>query len=270
MKGAMARWLSSLAFVLVLVGWTMPAHADPRTEYLVNQLKTSDDYRVRTQAALALGASGDAAAMDPLCKGLADSNAAVKTAAAAALGRLGRAEAATCLKAAKTKEKDASILTQIDQSIEKLAGGGDKPAPPGPNTKFYVAIQITNRTTRPTPEIEKIVRVALQQKIVNASGFAVAPRDETVPQGTKIVKGKNLKGYLLMASVEAPEYKNGNLNVTVSVTMWTYPDKALKAQFAPKLTMDRTPSQDVPGENELMKLASESAAQSFLKVAASL
>jgi hypothetical protein len=34
-----------------------PALADPRTAFLVEQLKSSDDYRVRTQAALALGAS---------------------------------------------------------------------------------------------------------------------------------------------------------------------------------------------------------------------
>ena len=49
-----------------------PAGADSKTDSLIAQLRTSDDFRVRTQAALALGVSGDAVAVNPLCTALAD------------------------------------------------------------------------------------------------------------------------------------------------------------------------------------------------------
>jgi hypothetical protein len=257
--------------LLALLGLAGRADADPRTDYLVKQLKSSDDFRVRTQAALSLGASGDAAAVDPLCGALTDANASVKVAAAAALGKLGKAEGVKCLKAAKSKESDKDVLTQIDQSIAKLSGGGgNDPPAPGPDTKYYVAIEITNKTNRSNSEIEGIVRGAIQAKLLGSSGYAVAPKSETVDKGGQIVKGKKLKGYLLIAAVDPPSYSGGDLNVTVNVTMWTYPDKALKAQFAPKLTQEGTPSSDPEGEKLLMKMASEKATESFMKVAASL
>jgi hypothetical protein len=258
------------AVVLALVAIAGRANADPRTDYLVKQLKTSDDFRVRTQAALSLGASGDAAAVDPLCSALSDSNASVKVASAAALGKLGKAEGAKCLKSAKSKESDKDVLTQIDQSLAKLAGGVSDPPPPGSDTKIYVAIEISNKTKRPNAEIEAIVRAAMQAKLLGTSGYAVAPRSETVDQGGQIVKSKKLKGYLLIASVEAPNYSGGNLNVTVNVAMVTYPEKAVKAQFAPKYTQEGTSSTDTDGENTLMKMAAEKAVESFVKVAASL
>ena len=54
------------------------------------------------------------------------------------------------------------------------------------------------------------------------------------------------------------------------VTMWTYPDKALKAEFQPKLTQQGTSKDDHDSENVLMGMGAENAVQSFTKVAASL
>jgi hypothetical protein len=247
------------------------ASADPRTDYFIKQLKTSDDFKVRTQAALALGASGDDAAVDPLCGALADSDNAVKVAAAAALGKLGKSSGVTCLKSARAREKNSDVVAQIDQSIAKLTGGGGNTPPAvGADTKIYVAIEITNKTSRSASEIETLVRNAIQSRILTNKGYAVAPKGETVDAGGKIIKSKNLKGYLVIAAVEAPSYANGNLVVTVNMTMWTFPDKALKAQFAPKFTQENTSSTDTEGENILMKMASEKATDSFVKVANSL
>jgi hypothetical protein len=235
------------------------------------QLRTSDDFRVRTQAALALGASRDAAAVRPLCDGLArDKVAAVRIAAAAALGKLGRKEGVACLEAAKRTERDASVSAQIAQSIGKLGGGGDAPPPPGPGTKYYVAIEVANKSTKPAGEVEALVRQAIQEKLLGASGFAVAPKAETLQQGGRVVKSKNLKGFYLIATVEPAEYKNGNLTQKLKLSIWSYPDKALKGQVSPKLTQSGTPSADPAGETELIKMCSESAAGSFIKIVGTL
>src|SRR5205823_5090755 len=125
-----------------------PVLAAQSVSDLINQLKNDDDYRVRTQAAIALGVSGDDAAVKPLCDAItADSNAAVQVAAAAAIGKLGKASGLTCLQGVQSKVTQPSVKKQIEQSIATLqssSSSGGSAAPPGPNTKYYVAIQVTN------------------------------------------------------------------------------------------------------------------------------
>ncbi len=271
-----ARVTTLLCFAIGITLIPRAAQADPRTSYLTDQLKSNDDYRVRTQAALALGASGDNAAVKPLCDALGDSNASVKVAAAAALGKLGKPAGLPCLESALKRESALSVKTQIDKSVTALRSGGSSAggaaAPPLPDakTKVYVAIQVTNKTSRGAGDVDALIRSAMQEKLLAKPGFAVAPKSETPAQGGPIVKSKKLKGFFLIATVEAPVYAGGNLSQTVRISMWSYPDKALQGEFAPKLTQSGTPKTDVESEDALMKLCVENAIESFQKVVASL
>ena len=235
---------------------------------LVKQLG-SDDFRVRTQAALALGATYDNAAVKPLCGKTGDANQTVKLAVIAALGKLGKDDGTTCLKAARKKETDGTVNAAIDKAIEKSFLGGDPPSP-GPSAKWYVAVQVTNKTGRPNLEVEALVRKAMQEKLLANASCAMAPRNESNQQATDLIKNRKLKGYLLIASVEPFNYSGGNLTVQLKVTMWTYPERALKAEFGPKLTQQGTPKTDVDSESLLMKMASQTSVDSLTKVAASL
>jgi hypothetical protein len=275
----MPRLLPALLLASALGSLIAPgtARAEQKVAYLIEQLKTSEDYRVRTQAALALGTSGDDVAVQPLCAALTDANTAVRVAVAAALGKLGKASGLPCLQAAQSRETTASVKSQIDKSIATLtalqattSSAPAAPPPPGPDAKFYVAIQVTNKTSRPAAEVDAIVRAALQDKILAKKGYAVAPKAETPSQGGQIVKAKKLKGFFLVATVEAPVYGGGDLTQQVRVTMWTYPDKSLQGEFAPKLTQSGTSKGDTQSETTLMKMCAESAAETFQKVAASL
>ena len=174
---------------------------------------------MRTQAALGLGASGDDAAVKPLCDALGDGNASVKVAAAAALGKLGKPAGLPCLKAALGKETRAlgqGADGEVDRGARQAPARPRSPdrrrrPPPGPDAKFYVAIQVTNKTSRPAAEVDAIVRAAMQDKILAKKGYAVAPKAETPSQGGQIVKSKKLKGFFLVATVEAPVYAGGDL-----------------------------------------------------------
>lgn len=267
-----ARAFASLLLALTVLLVSSLASADPRTTVLAGQLK-SDDYRVRTQAALALGASGDEAAIKPLCDALTDENASVKTAAAAALGKLTKPASLKCLEAAITKESTPAVKSTMQKSIDGLKASSTTtaaPPPPGKDAKFYVALEITNKTSRPTTEVEAIVRAAMQARLLSKSGYAVAPKGETVAQGGAVVKAKKLKGFILMATVESPVYAGGSLSVKLNVAMATYPDKSIQASFSPKLTQSNTPSSDTKSEDALFKLCGESAIDSFVKVTASM
>jgi hypothetical protein len=266
------RALTTILFALVVTLFTVAASAESKAGELAKQLK-SDDYRVRTQAALALGATGDEAAIKPLCDALSDENASVKTAAAAALGKLTKPASLKCLEAAIAKETTPAVKTTMQKSIDGLKATSSTsaaPPPPGKDAKFYVAIEVTNKTSRAAAEVEAIVRAAMQAKLLSKAGYAVAPKGETVAQGGQIVKAKKLKGFILMATVEAPVYANGSLSVKFTVAMATYPDKSIQGSFSPKLTQSNTPSTDTKSEDALFKLCAESAVDSFVKVAASL
>ncbi len=274
MRARVRSWVATAVAAATLLAASV-ASADPRTAYLVDQLKTNDDYRVRTQAALALGASADDAAVSPLCDALdKESNVTVRTAAAAALGKLGKQGGLPCLKSAGGRESAPSVKSQIQKSISSLEGGGSSgssgTAAIAADTKFYVAIQVTNKTSRPAAEVDSLVRGAMQRKIASKSGYAVAPPSETTAVGGNLVKSKNLKGFFLIATVEAPVYDGGNLTQVVRVSMWTYPGKALQGEFSPKLTQTGTSKGDTQSENLLMKMCVENAIETFQKVAASL
>jgi hypothetical protein len=271
-----ARVTMLVCFAIGITLIPRAAQADPRTSYLTDQLKSNDDYRVRTQAALALGASGDNAAVKPLCDALGDSNASVKVAAAAALGKLGKPAGLPCLESALKRESAPSVKSQIDKSVTALrsggssAGGGSAPPLPDAKTKVYVAIQVTNKTSRGAGDVDTLIRAAIQDKLLAKPGYAVAPKSETPAQGGPIVKKNKLKGFYLIATVEAPVYAGGNLSQTVRISMWSYPDKALQGEFAPKLTQSGTPKTDIESEDALMKMCVENAIESFQKVVASL
>ncbi|WP_082362892.1 HEAT repeat domain-containing protein [Chondromyces crocatus] len=276
LEGSMSRpalllCSSLLALALLLGAAPSSAQKGANIGQLTQQLKGTDE-RVRTQAALALGASGDEGAVKPLCESLSDTSGTVKVAVAAALGKLGKSSALPCLQKAEKQETSASVKTQLQKSIALIKNGGvPTPPPPGPDTKFYVAIEISNKSGRPAAEIEAMVRSTMQAKVLAKPGYAVAPKGETLAQGGKVVNGdKKLKGFYLIATVEPPVYSGGNLTQVVRVSMWTYPGKALQGEFAPKLTQSDTPSADKESENVLMKMCIENAVETFQKVVASL
>jgi hypothetical protein len=133
-----------------------------------------------------------------------------------------------------------------------------------------VAIEVTNKSKRKLDDVDSIVRSAMQSKLLRKTGYAVAPKGESSAQAGKIVTSKKLAGYYLIASVEPPVYDGSNLTQVVRVSMWTYPTKALKGEFAPKLTQSDTPAPDLEGEKTLIKMCVESAVDTFAKVVASM
>ncbi|MEO6420067.1 MAG: HEAT repeat domain-containing protein, partial [Polyangiaceae bacterium] len=92
-----SAWLICASVFAVASTVGSNARADnSRVTFLTERLQ-SDDFRVRTQAALALGAVDDDGAVTPLCRALSDSSEIVRQISAAALKRLARPAALGCL-----------------------------------------------------------------------------------------------------------------------------------------------------------------------------
>jgi len=85
-RGLQSSWAAALGALALLGALTAPAAES--IDDLKQKLLKDDDFRGRTQAALALGSTDSGRAVEPLCLGLKDSNDTVRAAVAAAFGKL--------------------------------------------------------------------------------------------------------------------------------------------------------------------------------------
>ncbi|HMJ13839.1 MAG TPA: HEAT repeat domain-containing protein [Polyangiaceae bacterium] len=248
---------------------TSSGAAQDRVARLADQLANSDDFRVRTQAALALGASKNKRALSPLCSGLSDGNTTVRAAAAAGLGRLALLGGAACLKRRMGVENASSVKATIKKALGQIEAGETVEEAPAvtASTRYYVAIGKTaDKTGRNGAQVDEMVRGAMRRAAESLDGYAVAPNSESPPQARQLFsKYKKIKGFYLAPKVMPPKYSDGNLVIQVEVAIFSYPDKTLRGSLPIKLTQQDVAGRDTSAEDELIRMAAERAMEKFSK-----
>jgi hypothetical protein len=262
------------ASVLLATSSPSPAYADAeRVRFLADKLK-SDDARVRTSAALALGASNEDGAVDPLCGALADPTDVVRQASAVAMKRLGRATALACLKDRATRETNDGVKIAISRAIDSIAaagggsgaggGGDDGKIKDNPSAKYYIALStIANSTGRAQPEVEGLVVKAIKSKLDAAGTIQLAPQKETADSARDTLKKRKMNGFYLAIAVDKFDYSNGNLRVKVKIGVFTYPGKSLLGNVDKTLTKEGVSSGDKSSEDQMLDLAAGLASEQF-------
>jgi HEAT repeats len=258
----MSRLAHLVAVLLgsVLLTLALPARARDKVDRAADELKHSDDFRVRTQAALALGASKSKRALTPLCNGLEDSNTTVRAASAAALGKLKLSGGRDCLKKRLDDESNSTVKSSIKKALSLLSGGVITS-----KTKYYIAIaKVTDKTGRSGTKVDAMVRAAMEKAAGDLDGYVIAPGDESLKDAKgKLARNGSVKAFYLLPAVPAPKYSGGTLKVKIEVTMFTYPGKALKGSFSVNLTQEDVDDKDEDSENDLIKMASSRAMEKF-------
>lgn len=250
--------------VVVLLGtllWTSSAVAQASdVDRLIYNLANSEDFRVRTQAALALGASKSERATPALCGALADSNTTVRAASAAALGRLAFSGARECLERRLASESSDVVKATIQKAFDVFPG----------DTKFYISIgKSTDKTGRGTAEVDGIVRSAMKSKAGQTVGLLAAPANESQADAKRrLTAHAGVKGFYLSPGVLAPDYAGGNLKVKIEVAMLSYPDKNLIGSYSVNLTEPGVSPGSTENENELIRMVAERAIDKFAGIAA--
>jgi hypothetical protein len=270
--GRATAWVRALVAAAWLLAVFAPGslRADDRTNFLIDRLRyppsagQSDDFRIRAQAALALGATNDDAAVGPLCQALGDPNDAVRSAVAAALGRLGRPAGADCLKTRLQYETSASVKGQIQKAVDSISGGGGGAPRNVAGAKFYVALSpISNSTGRPQADIDRVVLGAIRAKLSSLGKYQLAPPDESADSARSVISSRNLKAYYLSISVPQFDYSNGNLRVRVKIAISSYPGKDLKGEVGPGMTQTGVNPGDRSSEDNLMGMVAAQAIDQF-------
>lgn len=261
---------AALLTTVIALGTPSDARADEaRVKFLTEKLR-ADDFRVRTNAALALGATNEDVAVDPLCGSLSDTSEVVRQASAVALKRLGRSSAVSCLRAREEVESNEAVKVAITRAIEAVSaggdsgGGGDDKIKENPNAKYYIALStIANSTGRAQPEVERIVAKAIKEKLDGAGNVQIAPSKETADAARSVMSKRKLKGFYLAIAVDRFDYSDGNLRVKVKIGVFTYPGKSLLGNVDKTLTAQGVSSGDHASEDRLMEMAAGLASEQF-------
>ncbi len=243
------------------------ALADVQLGVLLSNLRSSD-FRLRTQAALALGASKNAQAVEPLCATLTDENVSVRAAAAAALGRLALG-GDECVETRLTQESNPAVKTALLRAQESIDGGEPKFSE---ETQYYIAFgKLTDKSGRSGAELDRLVRKAMTATATTLPSVVLAPRHE-LPSRAKerLTKHKGVKAFYLSPRVAPFEYKDGALTVRLEVAMFSYPDRAMVGNFSVKLTQPDVSQPDRASEDDLVAMAAERALEKFTKIAQAL
>ena len=263
------RLCVSMMVTIGLLGVAREARADSeRVTFLVEKLK-SDDFRVRLNAALALGATNEDSAVAPLCGALNDSNESVRSGGAVGLQRLQKQGALGCLKERQGVETSDSVKTSLARAIEALnagsggSGGGTAPTN-NANAKYYIALSsISNSTGRAQSEVEAIVLKAIRAKLEAAGTVQIAPAAETADAAKAEMSKRKMKGLYLAIAVDRFDYSDGNLKVKVKIGVFSYPGKSLIGNADMGKGKAGVTQGDKASEDQVLDLAAGAAGDQF-------
>lgn len=235
------RWLA-LTCVAMLTIACMPtsASADARSDYLIQLLSASSQFRVRAQAAISLSAvQSEATVVDALSRALGDEHPAVRAAAANSLGRLAEARTLPSLRTAMRDPEEpvrtaASAAVKRIESMQTAARGTviEAPQPAGP-ARYYIAIGApASRATGVTDTDLRAANDGLRARVSEIDGVVLAPVDESNTAAQKVLKTRQLKGFYIESSVTSIENKpDGGVRAAVSLVVATYPGRDIRAMM---------------------------------------
>jgi hypothetical protein len=246
---------------------------DGRVQFLADRLAyppgsgQKDDFRVRTNAALALGATDDDAAVAPLCSALGDPSEVVRQAVAVGLRRLARPSSIACVKDRVTRETSAPVKVELAKTLDALGAGRSRttPAPAiAAGAKYYVAIShVANHTSRRSDEVDQVVRDAIGAQLQQGGLYQLAPEAETAEAAKAVVAKRQLKGYFLAVGVEKFDYSDEGLRVRVKIAVFSYPGRDLRGEVPASGMLPGARPGDKGAEDQLMGAIAGRAAELF-------
>jgi len=232
----MMKW-SAIGVLLAAQLSSSTARADFRSEYMVRLLTTSSSFRVRAQAALALGdMSPEPEVLQSLTAALDDRESSVRVAAANSLRRLGDPSALPALRAATT-QGDAVFTRSVRAAIRDLesaapASAAAPPEVPAGPARYYVGIGApgTNVSDLP-PALLDQMREFLVQRVATVEGVVVAPPGESNSAAGRAIRSRRLVGFYLDSTITSVGERGGGTRADVSIILNTYPGRSMRAML---------------------------------------
>lgn len=182
------RMVFAVVSLVLLAGG---AAGESNLDLLIRNLQSGNDFRMRVQAALQLGKTGDTRATRPLSKALDDKNASVRAAAAAALKTLGDPDALPALRESRL-DRSPAVRTQIMAAIASIEEQVRE-------VKVLVQLgTMKNRTSKPSQQVADSLKDASRRSLRRLASVGVVAGSDDV---MKVAKHRNLPAVLMTGSV---------------------------------------------------------------------
>lgn len=191
------------------------------------ELAASDDFRVRTNAALMLGRVRPGGARDALERALADGHPAVRSAVVAALAALGDSNGIAALERRVGQEPVASVRTQLRIAIESL-----KRVAILKSAKYVVHLgSMRNNTSVRGSQLGFVLHDAVMSRASALPGIVVA--DANDQETLKIAGQRQLPVLVLDGSLTGltQTSSGGNVSFRAQVLFSVRRDQSLKASM---------------------------------------
>jgi hypothetical protein len=213
---------------------------DKETAAAAKVLSQSDDFRLRVDAALRLGNSGDPKARKPLEGALDDAHPSVRQAAATGLSRLGDALAIPALDARVSKEANAPTKAALKKAIDELKAGGTSSAtsptgaPVWEKTKYVVKLnKVSNASGVRGDALAAVLETSARAKFAAIPGVYVLPAGTqgATELGTAVTKGVPVMGIdAAIVSLDSAAFA-GDIKIQAKVSMTLSKLQVLKASI---------------------------------------
>ncbi len=207
------------ALALSLVLASMAANAqDARVTFLVNQLASAKDPRVRAQTVLLLGQTHSEEAVAAVCGVLRERESVVRTAAVSALGEIRSERAFTCLKSGLTDD-DAVVRSSAQKVLSQnaLAAGG-----------LYLQVEpVEDKVGNLSEAIILLAEQTMKAKL-SALGASIAPRNEDKRSALSLIAARKLKGFQIRMQLLPGASERG---LKVEMLIMSYPEQSLKGTW---------------------------------------
>ncbi|OSM00411.1 hypothetical protein MAIT1_00925 [Magnetofaba australis IT-1] len=197
-------------------------------------LTQSPDFRVRTQAALALGSSGNKQAVNILCTGLNDSNTTVRTAVAASLGRLNQG-GQECLNQRAQSETNAGVKRAIQQALAKMGSGQGGSSLSSVRYLFFVN-GVRNRSSVDAGKVTQHIFAYLKQGLTKSDTLVVSAG--AVNQYAALLQQSPATRAYYLSPAFSNEFLNGVLKAKLDVSIMKYPQQNIVGSLTKKTSMN--------------------------------
>ncbi len=217
--------------LLAVIAIASSAMADERTDYLLKLLKTSDNYKVRVQAAATLGKLRKKEAVPALSKALSDKQELVVISAAAALSRIGDPAAIPALKKTYKKNKGQAVRSQIRASLRVLKAiesGDREETQRGGKALYLIRVDAMGNSSGVfMGEAEKVLKDIVSKRMGEDSRVVVQKKKTNAKKIKKMIAAQNLRGYIISGAVIRLERVGSEMVAKIALNVFTNPGYSL-------------------------------------------
>lgn len=220
-----------LATVLFALAFVTNAMASERTDYLLKLLKTSDNYKVRVQAATTLGNLREKRAVPALSRALSDKNELVVISAAAALSRIGDPKAIGPLKKTLKNNKSKAVRSQVQATLrvlDSIRSGGRSEEKKTLNPVYLIRVDaMGNSSGKLMGEAEKFLKEIVIEKMTTDQRVVLQKKKTNAKKVKQMMAEKKLRGYIISGAVIRLEQVGGEIVAKIALNVFTNPSYSL-------------------------------------------